>query len=142
MIWASWRRFRYDRKCLFFSRAFITLRSQFHLHHRSQRDLTEIVSKSPLTLDLSFKVSACGRIATPNVKIGLQLTPIRRNTPYFVDRVCLPVNLFQRVDAALVVGLQSRCCSLLLLWDLMSSDIRCYSQGPTNMQAHGCSLRQ
>ena len=35
-----------------FFRAFITLRSQFHLHHRSQRALTEIVSKnhpSPLT---------------------------------------------------------------------------------------------
>ena len=28
-----------------FFRAFITLRSQFHLHHRSQRTLTEIVSK-------------------------------------------------------------------------------------------------
>ena len=28
-----------------FFRAFITLRSQFHLHHRSQRALTEIVSK-------------------------------------------------------------------------------------------------
>ena len=35
-----------------FFRAFITLRSQFHRHHRSQRALTEIVSK---TLDLSFK---------------------------------------------------------------------------------------
>ena len=29
----------------FLFRAFITLRSQFHLHHRSQRALTEIVSK-------------------------------------------------------------------------------------------------
>ena len=29
----------------FFFRAFITLRSQFHLHHRSQRALTEIGSK-------------------------------------------------------------------------------------------------
>ena len=29
----------------FFPRAFITLRSQFHLHYRSQRALTEIVSK-------------------------------------------------------------------------------------------------
>ena len=28
-----------------FFRAFITLRSQFHLHRRSQRALTEIVSK-------------------------------------------------------------------------------------------------
>ncbi len=36
-------------------RAFITLRSQFHLHHCSQRTLTEIVSKTPQTLDLSFK---------------------------------------------------------------------------------------
>ena len=35
--------------------AFITLRSQFHLHHRSQWALTEIVSKITLTLDLSFK---------------------------------------------------------------------------------------
>ena len=35
--------------------AFITLRSQFHLHHCSQRALTEIVSKVTLTLDLSFK---------------------------------------------------------------------------------------
>ena len=38
-----------------FFRAFITLRSQFHLHHCSQRALTEIDQKSPLTLDLSFK---------------------------------------------------------------------------------------
>ena len=37
-----------------FCRAFITLRSQFHLHHRFKRALTEIVSKSPQTLDLSF----------------------------------------------------------------------------------------
>ena len=37
-----------------FFRAFITLRSQFHLHHRSQRALTEIVSKITLNLDLSF----------------------------------------------------------------------------------------
>ena len=33
-------------------RAFITLRSQFHLHHRSQRDSTEIVSK--ITPDLGL----------------------------------------------------------------------------------------
>ena len=33
------------QKMPFFFRAFITLRSQFHLHHRSQRALTEIVSK-------------------------------------------------------------------------------------------------
>ena len=38
-----------------FFRAFITLRSQFHLHHRSQRALTEIVSKITPALDLSFK---------------------------------------------------------------------------------------
>ena len=50
-FWASWRRFRYDRKCLFF-RASITLRSQFHLHHRSQRALTEIVSKITPNLGL------------------------------------------------------------------------------------------
>ena len=37
---------------LFFSRAFITLRSQFHLHHRSQRALTEIVSKITPNLGL------------------------------------------------------------------------------------------
>ena len=41
-----------------FFRAFTTLRSQFHLHHRSQRALTEIVSKicqkSPLTLRSQF----------------------------------------------------------------------------------------
>ena len=33
-------------------RAFITLRSQFHLYHRSQRALTEIVSK--ITPDLGL----------------------------------------------------------------------------------------
>ena len=32
--------------------AFITLRSQFHLHHRSQRDLTEILSKITPNLGL------------------------------------------------------------------------------------------
>ena len=36
----------------FFFRAFITLRSQFHLHHRSQRALTEIVSKITPNLGL------------------------------------------------------------------------------------------
>ena len=36
----------------FFPRAFITLRSQFHLHHRSQRALTEIVSKITPNLGL------------------------------------------------------------------------------------------
>ena len=36
----------------FFSRAFITLRSQFHLHHRSQRALTEMVSKITPNLGL------------------------------------------------------------------------------------------
>ena len=35
-----------------FFRAFITLRSQFHLHHRSQRALTEIVSKITPNLGL------------------------------------------------------------------------------------------
>ena len=34
--------------------AFITLRSQFHLHHRSQRALTEIVSKITSNLGLVF----------------------------------------------------------------------------------------
>ena len=34
---------------------FRTLRSLFGLHHHSQRALTEICQKSPLTLDLSFK---------------------------------------------------------------------------------------
>ena len=36
----------------FFPCAFITLRSQFHLHHRSQRALTEIVSKITPNLGL------------------------------------------------------------------------------------------
>ena len=35
-----------------FFHAFITLRSQFHLHHRSQRALTEIVSKITPNLGL------------------------------------------------------------------------------------------
>ena len=35
-----------------FFRAFITCRSQFHLHHRSQRSLTEIVSKITANLGL------------------------------------------------------------------------------------------
>ena len=35
-----------------FFHAFITLKSQFHLHHRSQRALTEIVSK--ITPDLGL----------------------------------------------------------------------------------------
>ena len=38
-----------------FFHAFITLRTQFHLHHHSQRALMEIMLNSPLTLDLSFK---------------------------------------------------------------------------------------
>ena len=38
-----------------FFRAFLTLRSQFHLHHRSHRALTEMVSKITPNLDLSFK---------------------------------------------------------------------------------------
>ena len=37
-----------------FFRAFITLRSQFHVHHRSQRALTEIVSKITPNLGLVF----------------------------------------------------------------------------------------
>ena len=37
-----------------FFRAFITLRSQFHRHHRAQRALTEIVSKITPNLDLCF----------------------------------------------------------------------------------------
>ena len=40
------------QKMPFFPRAFITLRSQFHLHHRSQRALTEIVSKITPNLGL------------------------------------------------------------------------------------------
>ena len=40
-----------QQKMLFF-RAFITLRSQFHLHHRSQWALTEIVSKITPNLGL------------------------------------------------------------------------------------------
>ena len=34
-----------QKMLFFFSRAFITPRSQFQLHHRSQRTLTETVSK-------------------------------------------------------------------------------------------------
>ena len=48
------------QKIPFFLCAFITLRSQFHLHHRSQRALTKIVSKITLTLDLSFKQQSNG----------------------------------------------------------------------------------
>ena len=40
------------RQKLSFFRAFITLRSQFHLHHCSQRALTEIVSKITPNLGL------------------------------------------------------------------------------------------
>ena len=40
------------QKMPLFFRAFITLRSQFHLHHRSQRALTEIVSKITPNLGL------------------------------------------------------------------------------------------
>ena len=40
---------------LFFPRAFITLRSQFHLHHRFQRALTEIVSKMTPNLGRPLK---------------------------------------------------------------------------------------
>ena len=42
------------QKMPFFSRAFITLRLQFHLHHRPQRALTEIVSKITPNLGLVF----------------------------------------------------------------------------------------
>ena len=41
-----------QKMALFFSRAFITLRSQFHLHHRSQQALMEIVSKITPNLGL------------------------------------------------------------------------------------------
>ena len=40
-----------------FFHAFITLRSQFHLHHRSQQALTEIVSKITLNLGLALQGS-------------------------------------------------------------------------------------
>ena len=40
------------RQKMSFFRAFITLRSQFHLHHRSQRALTEIMSKITPNLGL------------------------------------------------------------------------------------------
>ena len=44
-----------------FFRAFITLRSQFHLHHRSQRALTEIVSKITPKLGLTCPLTwLCG----------------------------------------------------------------------------------
>ena len=39
-----------------FFRAFMTLRSQFYLHHRSQQTLTEIVPKITPNLDLSFNL--------------------------------------------------------------------------------------
>ena len=42
-----------------FVRAFITLRSQFHLHHRSQRALTEIVSKITPNLGLVLSLGEC-----------------------------------------------------------------------------------
>ena len=42
----------------FSPRAFITLRSQFHLHHRSQRALTEIVSKITPNLGRPLKARA------------------------------------------------------------------------------------
>ena len=51
VIWASWQRFQYKQKMPFFH-AFITLRSQFHLHHHSQEALTEIVSKITPNLGL------------------------------------------------------------------------------------------
>ena len=40
-----------------FFRAFVTLRSQFHLHHHSQRALTEIVSKITQNLGLAPLIS-------------------------------------------------------------------------------------
>ncbi len=54
-LWVSRAKYQFRlpvRQKMPFFRAFITLRSQFHLHHRSQRALTEIVSK--ITPNLSF----------------------------------------------------------------------------------------
>ena len=53
------RRFWYDRKCLFFC-AFVTLRSQFHLHHHFQQVLTEIVSKITPNLGLTWRSLSSG----------------------------------------------------------------------------------
>ena len=50
-----------------FFRAFITLRSQFHLHHRSQRVLTEIVSKITPNLGLVLCGSRGGRPGLPSL---------------------------------------------------------------------------
>ena len=63
-----------------FFHAFITLRSQFYLHHHSQRALTEMCQKSPLTLDLFFqgqlyfvdqvvKLILCKRFEIPNLNL-------------------------------------------------------------------------
>ena len=50
-----------------FFRAFITLRSQFHLHHRSQRALTEILSKITASLGLVLQAPH-HRQTPPSVK--------------------------------------------------------------------------
>ena len=56
-----------------FFRAFITIRSQFHLYHRSPRALTEIVSK-----------------ITPNLRLVLYVTPEGNfgGTPLFLLQSC------------------------------------------------------
>ena len=67
---------RYDRECffsLFFPRAFITPRSQFHVYHRSQRVLTEIVSKITPNLGLVLRTS----------DIFLRTSPKFRTSPRF-----------------------------------------------------------
>ena len=65
-----------------FIRAFITLRSQFHLHHRSQRALTEIVSKITPNLGLV--------LITPNLGLVLnfglvlrKMSEVLRTSPRF-----------------------------------------------------------
>ena len=58
-----------------FIRAFITLRSQFHLHHRFQRALTEIVSKITPNLGLV--------LITPNLGLVLNFGLVLRTSPRF-----------------------------------------------------------
>ena len=57
-----------------FFHAFITLRSQCHLHHHSQRALTEITSKITPTLDLSFKLHIFNTNCASVAKIGWLFT--------------------------------------------------------------------
>ena len=67
-----------------FIRAFITLRSQFHLHHRSQRALTEIVSKITPNLGLVLITPNLGLVLiTPNLGLVLNFGLVLRTSPRF-----------------------------------------------------------